>query len=166
MEHVRHKFDKNNEVFRKDFLQPAPEERMTESIKRTVDRFESLYGKLGEAQRELVAREVAASPFDPDAWLAERQLRQRDLLQTLRRLQSERASSAQMQAALRMLADRVQRSPDEAYRAYQQRLKLFNCQFVARLHNATTAAQRQAAAATLKGWEEDLRALAAEVPPR
>ena len=162
--HMERRFEKSNADFRDDFLQPSAESRLKESIKRTVDRAETLYGRLDEAQRELIAREVAASPFDPALWLAERQLRQRDSLLTLRRLQVERASNAQMQAALRMFAEQAQRSPRPGYRAYQQRLKQFNCEFAAQLHNATTPVQRQAAAETLKGWETDLRLLAAESP--
>jgi uncharacterized coiled-coil protein SlyX len=162
MDHMQHKFDKTNAEFRETYLQATPEERLKETVKRTVDRAEPLYGKLSDAQRERIAREQASSPFDADAWLAERQQRQRDTLQTLRRLQAERANNAQMQAALRMLAERMQRSANDGYRAYQQRLKQFNCESIAELHNTTTPAQRQAAAATLKGWETDLRVLAAE----
>jgi uncharacterized coiled-coil protein SlyX len=162
MDHLQRRFEKGNADFRDDFLQPSAEVRLKEAVKRTVDRAESLYGRLDEAQRERIAREVAVSPFDPSLWLAERQARQRDIVQTLRRLQAERASNAQMQAALRMLAERAQQSPNEAYRAYQRRLKQFNCEFAAQTHNATTSAQRQAAATTIKGWEADLRALAAE----
>ena len=66
-------------------------------------------------------------------------------------------------AAMRMLLSHAERSPDPAYRAYQQRLSDYNCGFAARIHNATTPAQRQQALETLKGWEEDLRSLAA--PP-
>ena len=50
----------------------------------------------------------------------------------------------------------------EDYRRYAQRQTDYNCGAVAALHNSTTAAQRQALAARLKGWEDDLRALAAE----
>ena len=162
MEHVQHKFDKSNAEFRDDYLQSSPEARLKESVKRTVERTETLYGRLDDPQRELIARQVAGSPFDPELWLAERQARQRDIAQTLRRLQNERASAAQMQAALLVFSERAQQSPSEAYRAYQKRLKLYNCEVVAQLHNATTPAQRQAAAATLKGWEADLRALVAD----
>jgi hypothetical protein len=162
MAHVQRKFEKVNEDFREDFLQPRPEARLKENVKRTLERAETLYGRLDDAQRELIARQVAASPFDAETWQAERQLRQREILATLRRLQAERADNAQMQAALRMLAEQAQRSPRPAYRAYQQRLKQFNCELAAQLHNATTPAQRLAAAETLKGWETDLRVLAAE----
>ncbi len=164
MEHAQRKFEKSNADFRDDFLQPAPDARLKENVKRTVERTEALYGKLDDSQRELVARGVAASPFDAERWLAERQARQREILQALHQLQAERASQAQMQAALRTFAEQAQRSPRPAYRAYQQRLKQFNCEFAAQVHNATTPTQRRAAAETLKGWETDLRALAAELP--
>ena len=44
---------------------------------------------------------------------------------------------------------------------YSERLTQFNCSFAASLHNATTPAQRQAAAQKLRRWELDLRAVAA-----
>lgn len=162
MEHLQHRFDKRNADLRDDFVQPSREQRLKESTRRVVERAESIYGRLDDEQREAIARGVAASPFDPERWIVEQQQRQRDLVDTLRRLQAEPASNEQMQAALRMLAERAQRSPSESYRAYQRRLTQYNCGFAARIHNLTTPAQRQAAAATLGGWEADLRALAAE----
>ena len=163
-ERLQQKFDKSNVEFRDDFMQANPETRMKEAIKRSVERAEMLYGRLNDAQRELVAREMLVSPFDANLWMAEREQRQRDLLQLLRRLQAERASNAQAQAALRVFAEQAQRSPRAGYRAYQERLKAYNCVFADEVHNATTAAQRQAAAATIKGWETDVRTLAAEQP--
>jgi len=162
LDHVQRHFDKRNADLREEYLDPSPEKRLKEASKRVVDRAEMLYGRLDDAQRERITRGTAASPFDPERMLLELQRRQRDILDTLRRLQAERAGSDQMQAALRMLAERAQRSPDEAYRAYQRRLTQYGCAFAAQIHNATTPAQRQAAAATLAGWENDLRALAAE----
>ena len=159
---LQQKFDKSNAEFRDDFMQPTPEARLKESIKRAVERAEMLYGRLDDPQRELIARQMQASPFDANLWMTEREQRQRDLLQLLRRLQAERANTAQAQAALRVFAEQAQHSTRPVYRAYQDRLKLVNCGFAADLHNATTPAQRQAAAATLKGWETDVRALAAE----
>ena len=55
-------------------------------------------------------------------------------------------------------------SPREAYRRYSERLTDYVCTAAAAIHNATTPAQRQAGAARLKGWEGDLRALAAQAP--
>jgi hypothetical protein len=157
--HVEQRFAKANEELRSDFLQPRAEARAKASVQRAVDRAEGLYGRLDEAQRRVIAQGVAASPFDPDAWLAERQRRQADVVQTLRRLSAERAEPDQWLAAVRVLVERAERSPDPGYRAYQQKLADYNCAFLARLHNATTPAQRLAARERLKGWEEDLRSL-------
>ncbi len=162
IEHLRQHMDKNNAELREEFVERKPERRLRESTKRAVERAETLYGKVDEAQRERIARDVAASPFEPERWLAERQLRQKEALQTLRRLQLERAGADQMQAALRAFFERSVQSPDDAYRAYQRKLRQYSCEAAARLHNSTTPEQRQAAAATLAGWESDLRALAAE----
>lgn len=164
-DHLQQKFAKSNLEFRDDFMQANPETRMKESIKRAVERSEMLYGRLNDAQRELIAREVGGSPFDASVWLVEREQRQRDFMHLLRQLQAERANIAQAQPTLRAFAEQAQRSPRPAYRAYQERLKAYNCVFAAEVHNATTPAQRQAAANTIKGWETDIRVLAAE-PPR
>ena len=70
-----------------------------------------------------------------------------------------RQGEDQRVAALRALAQRIERSPDPEYRTYQLRLNEFNCAFASRLHNATTAAQREKARENLQGWATDLRAL-------
>jgi hypothetical protein len=159
--HLQARFAKKNAEMREDFLQPKPEDRRKASVTRAQERAETLYGSLDEAQRRVIAAGVAASPFDPEAWLAERERRQLDTLQTLRRLGAERADRDRTVAALRVLAERAEVSPDPGYRSYQQRLIDYNCAFSAQIHNATTPAQRQAARARLKGWEDDLRALTA-----
>ena len=161
LRHADRRYAKGNLEMRDEYLQPRADDRLEESVKRAVERAEMLYGRLDDAQRKLVAAAVAASPFDPDAWLAERQARQRDTLATLRRLSAERADRDSTIAALRVLAEHVDRSPRPEYRAYQQRLTDYNCQSIAALHNSTSLAQRQAARDRLKGWEADLRALAA-----
>lgn len=161
--HIEQAFAKRNTEMRRDHLQPKADERLKASVQRALERVEMLYGSVDDAQRKLVADGVAASPFDPEAWLAERERRQKETVATLRRLAAERAGRDTVVAALRMLAERAERSPDPGYRAYQLKLAEYNCAFAARIHNATSAAQRQAARQKLKGWEEDLRALAA--PP-
>jgi Family of unknown function (DUF6279) len=162
--HLAQRYAKRNVELREEFLQPDRAVRLKASVDRTVERTESLYGSLDEAQRKVIAAGVAASPFDPEAWLAEQERRQRETLQTLRRLASERADADQRLAGLRALMERFERSTDLAYRAYRERLTAYNCAFAARIHNATTPAQRLQARDKLKGWEADLRSLLA--PPR
>jgi hypothetical protein len=159
LRHLEKRYLKNIDEMRRDYLQSDAAERRAASIKRTIERTEQLYGRLDEPQRKVIAEGVTASPFDAQGWMEERQRRQRDTLATLRRLLAERADREQRLAALRALFERSQRSPDPAYRAYQQRLVEYNCAFFARIHNATTPAQRQRARANLEDWKEDLRAV-------
>lgn len=163
--HMQRRFDKKNADFRDDYLQPDPKERLDASVKRSVDRLELMYDTIDARQREQVVRAVAAAPFDPELWFADRIARQQIVLQTLRRLQRERASPAQAQAALRALAEQVQHSPNPAMREAQEKLKRYGCEFAARFHNAATPKQRRFAVERLKGWEEDVRALAAQPRP-
>jgi len=160
LRHLEQRFAKNNADLRRDYLQPDAAERSRAAVERVVERAEQLYGRLDETQKKLVADGVAASPFDPEAWLAERVRWQRETLRALRHLVADKAGPDEIVAALRVLAERAERSPDPEYRDYQLRLVDYNCAFAARLHNTTTATQRQAARERLGGWEADLRSLA------
>jgi hypothetical protein len=163
--HLERRYRKSNQQFEEDFLQQDTDERLQAAVKRTIDRAEMLYGRLDERQRQLIAAGVSSSPFDPAVWYAERKAVQGDTLQTLARLTAggpARADRESNLAGLQALAARVQRATPGPYRNYQQRLTDYNCAFIAQLHNSTTAAQRQAARNKLRGWEEDLRALAAQ----
>jgi hypothetical protein len=161
IQHIERRYAKFNDEYREAYLQPDPARRAKAALKRTVDRAEQLYGDLNDAQIALVVDLLARSPFDPDIWFAERRERQQAALQMLRRLKTEAATKEQALAALRLYADQLERSPRVEYRRYAEPLADFNCAFAAKLHNSTTAAQRQVAAERLAGWEGDLRAIAA-----
>ena len=168
LRHLERRFRKNEDEMREEFLQPDPAERRAESFERTLKRFENLYGRLDAPQRELLARQSAASSFDAERWLAERRLRQRDVLQALATLSSAARTGddrdallLQARSAAQALAAQATRSPRADYRAHQERLMQENCALAAAVHNATSRAQREAARARLKGWEDDLRLLAA-----
>jgi len=160
LQRVERRYRQADEEFRDEFLQADRTERLEESNKRAISRAELIYGDLNDAQRALLAQGIADSPFDPERWLLERQLRQREIVDTLRSLQAQRADAARTEAALRVFAVHAAQSPRPAYRQYQQRLFDHNCRLIARLHNSTTVEQRRRGAEKLKGWEEDLRALA------
>ncbi len=159
--HIEHRYTKANEEYRDEYLQADAAKRVAANVKRTIERAETLYGTLDDAQRARMAAALARSPFDADGWLTERRQRQQAALQMLTRLTREGASRDQAQAALRAYVERLERSPREPYRRYAERLAEFNCAFAATLHNSTSPAQRRHAAQKLAGWEGDLRAIAA-----
>lgn len=158
---LQRKHAKNIEQMKEEYLQPDPAERRQETEKRALERFERLYGRLGEAQLRVVRAGLAASPFNPELWMAERERRQADAVQTLRRLVAEKVDREARIKALQGLVQRSEVSPTPEYRAYQLKLGDYNCRFAAQLHNATTPAQRLRARETIEGWSDDLRSLMA-----
>jgi hypothetical protein len=160
LDNIERRFAKVNREFRAEHLEPEPAQRRRAALKRARERAEMLYGSLEPAQREQLAQAVAASPFDAQRWGAERLRRQEDILRTLRGLLAEPAMPpAQAQAELGALARRLQVSPRDEHRAYQERLTAYNCAVAAALHNTATARQREHARQRLRTWEEDLREL-------
>lgn len=162
LRHVEQHYAKSNAKFRDEYLDGDRAERLKGLVKRTVERAETLYGALDDAQRDVIAQRLAASPFDPELWYAERLARQRDAMTLLGRIAGDELPREQAIAALRAYAAGWARSPREPYRRYFEQLEQFNCRFAAALHNGTTPAQRQRAADKLRSWEADLRTLIAE----
>ena len=164
IQHVERRQAKSNDEFRREYLDGSAARRLEKSVERTLDRVETFYGRLDDAQRERLAKQVAASPFDAELWFAERRARQQEAVALLRRVAAEKPGREATLAMLRAYVERLDRSPREPYRRYLQRLTAYNCSLAAALHNDTTSAQRQALAERLKGWANDLRVLASDTP--
>lgn len=162
--HIGQRYAKGNEEFRSDYLQPVAEERLQASVQRTVKRVENLYGKINETQRRLITDNLTASPFDPEAWLAERQRRQNETLSILRQLIAKPVETEHTINSLRTIVEHIERSSDTDYRTYQIKLTEYNCAFIAHVHNSTSEKQRQHAYKKLKSWEADLLILANDTP--
>lgn len=162
LQHIARRFAEGNEELRREHLQPDPAEREAAARQRLQDRAERFYGRLNPAQRELLARMLRSSPLEAARWLAEREQRQQQTLQSLRRLVAERTDAARIAAVLQGLVHDAEHSPDPAYRAHQQRVRDFNCELAARLHEAAGPEQRRRLQERLQGWQDDLRLLAAQ----
>jgi hypothetical protein len=162
---VERKFASKAQEDRDAYLQSDAKEREREAIKRTVKRAQDLYGRLDEAQRALIVRELAASPWRPERWLAAREQRNRDTVALLRTLSQAGSNNAQALQAVQQWAQRRYQPGDDATRTYQEQVTSYNCAFAAQVHNAMTPGQRQHAADKLRGWLTDVRVLAAATLP-
>lgn len=158
------RFSERAKELRQDYSQASREARLEASLDRAIGRSEEFYGSLSAAQKQLLADGLAASTRDAEQWLGERESRQRELLQSLRRVQQE-ADLGRRTAALRVTMLRFMRLPDGDYGERQARWQAQGCELSARLHNSTTPKQRQHLRERLGAWEEDLRALAAPGAP-
>ena len=160
--HLEQRYVKNNAEYRDQYLKGDEQVRRKARHKRALESAEKLYGKLGPAQVKVIDANLASSPFDPAAALADRERRQRDPQQTMRRWVAEQPDRGVLLASMRQLLEHSETATDANLRAAQQRATEHSCRAAAALHNSTTPAQRQAARTQLRSWEEDLRALTAE----
>lgn len=160
LQHLRHKYEKNNADYTSEWVRLAPAEQKEKRYRQFLDRAEMIYGRLDEPQRQELRRDVDQSIFDPQRTLAERQRRQQDALQTLGRIVRERMAFDEARLMLRGYVERALTPPGAAARAYQDALVAEGCRHVAILHNSTTLAQREAAGHRLRAWQRDLRELA------
>ena len=163
---VERRFEKNNRKFRDEFLSGSREARLKAQTKKMRERLKDIYGRLTDAQEQRLEQLVAASPYEPELWLAERRLLQQEALQQLRGLQAAKAAGARddqlmprAQQALRLLQQHAERSPREAYRQQQQRVQDHNCLLSAEMHNTMSPAQRAAGREKLGRWHDDVLAL-------
>jgi Family of unknown function (DUF6279) len=172
LQHLEKRLAKNGAEMKRDYAQDDREERRKRSLQRTIERYEQMYGRFDDAQRERVAQLLQNSPFDADRWMAERERRSRDTVAALASVVA--AAKAQDPAAaqqvsvqtVKLIARRSLRSPRADYAAYQERLSNENCALAAEVHNMTTPQQRQHARGKLRGWEGDVRALMAMDSPK
>ena len=162
IEHLQRKYEKNSKEYSKDWSSLAPDELRKKRIKQARSRSEMLYGRLDAEQMAVLESTVDKSDFDAEATHFERQRRQRDTLQTLRKIAADKPSAAETQALIRALLDRNLNSPNPAYRALQHAQWREACASFAKVHNSTTPAQRTKALETLKEYETDFRVLAAK----
>lgn len=147
---------------RERLLQPDAAARRRAAVERAVENYERFYGTLDPAQRRAIEDGVRRSPFDPNSWLATREARNRELLDTLRGIVRERPPQAQVRERLRGLFERVNGRVPIARAEDSARLTAHNCELTAQVHNTAGAAQQRHLQDKLKAWENDFRLLAAD----
>jgi hypothetical protein len=161
LDHIQRKFGDNNRKFRREWVEIRAADLQERRLKLLQDRLEMIYGTLDGPQLAALRAGLERSAFDPQRNLNERLRRQQDLMQVLRRANAGQAQPPQVRTLLRGYVARVFQSPDPAYRAYQQAQLEEGCRIAAAVHETTTPAQRQEAVRRLRGYQRDLRELAA-----
>ena len=160
--HLERKYQKNNREYRKDWIELPAGELRDKRFKQFLDRIEMVYGRLDNFQRDTLRGQIERTAFNPETNLLERQRRQQDILQTLRKVAGQPMSLTDARALLHGLIERGLQSSDRRYRAYQESLLQEGCSNVAAIHQSTTPQQRQSAVRRLRAYQRDLAELAAE----
>ena len=159
--HLQRRFERDDATWRKDWMDAKPAQRLDKRVKTWVDRIESIYGSLDDRQRALVRQQLSQSSWDVNLSWAERQRRQRDVLQVLRDVNAPGTAPIAARRQVRALLDRIEASPDANWIRHRDALQAEGCALFAALHASTTPAQRESAAGRMRAYARDLRELAA-----
>lgn len=152
----------SNADWKKEWLDPPPDKLREHRYQLLLSRTEDFYGTLQEPQKAALRRYIAQSSFDPQRTYVERQRRQQDLVQVLRKIAAERGNTEQARTLLRGYLARLNTSPDAAYQRYAATLVDEGCTGFALVHSAMTPAQRLQAVASIGAYEQDFITLAAQ----
>jgi Family of unknown function (DUF6279) len=152
-------FAKRNREWRKTWIDGNRDEQIDKRTERFATNAERVYGDLDEAQLALLRQSLAEQRFDSALTLREIVRRQKEAIAML--TQSAQAPQ-RTEPLVKAYFSTTVASPDATYRAYSERMREATCALGARLHNATTPAQRAQAQRVLRGYEADLRALIAQ----
>jgi uncharacterized protein DUF6279 len=84
LQQLESRFEKDNRKILKESVEGTPEERREKRYKRYVDNIEEFTGRLGEAQRDIIAASVGAMAELEDERVADRRYRQSAILALMR----------------------------------------------------------------------------------
>mgnify|MGYP006187747081 FL=1 len=93
----------SNADWKKEWLDPPPDKLREHRYQLLQSRTEDFYGTLQEPQKAALRSYIAQSSFDPQRTYAERQRRQQDLVQVLRKIAAERGNTDQTRALLEQM---------------------------------------------------------------
>ena len=164
LEHISQEFERRDRKWRGEWIDGTPGERSQRRVKQITERAESFYGTLEPAQLTVLRDHIARSSFDGPRQFQEMQRRHQDAMQVLRKIRAGDIAPNQAGAEIRGLLERTLKAPAPAYRRYLAQLTTEGCAALANLHNSSTPEQRTRLAQSLKGYEDDARALAAQRP--
>ena len=159
---MQRKFAKGNTKWREDYLDGNSKDIAEKRQKSAIKRSDMLYGSVTDKQRSLIALQIERSQFKPVQSYAERQRRQKDIVQTLAKVVSTPQDFDATSKDMRALLARSVASPDMNYRNYLEQVTQEGCASFAELHNTTTTEQRKKAVEVLAGYEQDFRILASQ----
>jgi hypothetical protein len=146
---------------RRELVRFAGPESASQRVDRFVERAEEWFGSVTPAQREMIRAGLERQPGAQEAWMQERELRQRELVEVVTRIRAEQPPAETAAQWLREYFARLAEPREPERRARVAQLREDNAELVAQLINAATPAQRAALARKLRGYAEDFVALAA-----
>jgi len=145
---------------RRELVRFAGPESLEQRVERYVEQAEDWFGPLSALQRDMIRASLARRPEAQEAWMQERERRQRELVTVMARIRAEQPPLATATAWLRDYFAQLAEPRDPERRARLTMYRDENAELVAQLINSATPTQRAALAKKLRGHAADLDTLA------
>jgi len=163
LEHLRHKFETNNEKYRKDHLRGDLQDKQKSRYKDVMEWAEYWFGNFSDEQEAVIRRASDQRPLSNEMWAADRVLRQQSLIALVQRIQQERLPHAVAAETIKSyIRDNYMLHAGAApeMKAFYEASKDGAAQLVVTIVNITTPKQKAHAIARLQHWIDDFNALA------
>ncbi len=147
---------------RRELVRFAGPESFEQRVERAIERAEGWLGTLSPAQRAQIRASLAGRPGAQDAWMQERERRQRDLVAVLARIRSEQPAALTATDWIREYFAELAEPRDAARRDRLQQIREGNAVLIAQLIDSVSPAQRATLVKKLRSYAADVSTLAAQ----
>ncbi|MFP5462343.1 MAG: DUF6279 family lipoprotein [Gammaproteobacteria bacterium] len=159
LKRLRERFADANEKLREQWLPREGQTREEARAERLLKRAEFFLGRLSAAQKREIGALAAALPPTEEAWLAEREARQRGLIRLLEQLRREQPTKAQARRMSRDYLLGMWKSHEIRRGQRIERSIDAGDEFAVRVLAMATPKQREHLSKLLTGFAEDFEAL-------
>jgi hypothetical protein len=137
------KLTKRTDKWKSEWLQDSAEEQLEVRLNKTIDVAEKVYGDLNDAQLALLKNNLKLAAINPAITYAEILRRNQDTVEILTQLQSNALSVPEKTALVKAGFERLQNSPNSSYQNYANNIATQTCEIISKLHETTSATQKQ-----------------------
>ncbi len=156
------KLEERAEKWRNDWWQETKEEQLAARLEKTQDFAEKMYGNLNDTQLTLLKQRLEQSTINPAISYKEIQRRNDDAFNILSALQNQSLTLEEKSQLVKAGFERMQKSPNQDYQTYADKIINHTCETMANLHASTSHKQKLHAKNWLNDYIVQLNALQRE----
>jgi hypothetical protein len=145
------KLIERTEKWKDDWWQTTKKEQLEARFEKTEDFAEKIYGDLSDVQLNQLKQSIEQANINPAISYKEIQRRNDDAFAILTMLQKQSLTVAEKTQLVKTGFERIQKSPNQEYQTYADKLTTHTCETIATFHASTTSKQKLHA----KNWLQD-----------
>lgn len=155
----QNKLDERTKKWKADWWQETKDEQLEVRYEKTEDFAQKVYGNLSDSQLALLKQRLAQASINPAISFKEIQRRNEDAFKILSTLQSQSLSAEEKSQLVKAGFVRIQKSPDQTYQNYADKLADHTCKTIESLHATTSEKQKLHAKDWLQDYIDQMTAL-------